>query len=79
MRYVFFPVGGGYAGLILASGFSWLMHGFSFYWTLGAAVNIAALCVERWLGDHASWHVCAAATNQRTPRTVNTGHRSVFC
>ena len=33
---------------------------------------------ERWLGDHASWHV-SAATNRRPPRTATTGHRSIFC
>ena len=68
VRYVFFPVGGGYAGLVLASGFSWLMHGFSFYWTLGAAVNIAALCVERWLAHNTSWY---APPRRALVRSVN--------
>ena len=49
MRYIFFPVGGGYRGIVVTVGFSLVLHGLGTYWLLWSGFNLVGFVLEKRL------------------------------
>jgi len=56
MKYIYFPLGGGYLGLLAVVVFSVLMHGYSFTWVVWGFLNYTILLFEQGLRKRFHWY-----------------------